>query len=389
MVLDDQTPYDGEPEEDIPLPLLRSFLHTLPVPVLVTERGGSVLFMNTAFSRLFGYTTGDIPTITRFTELSCTNASCLEQIRQAFSSASDLKSSYPGWASPGSIPVTVAGGATCWMEVSISEFQGDIVVIFVDMTFQRQTELALRQKESQIHAIIDSNNSGIFFADREGKILYSNQAFLHLIGYNKDDVLGRELSYFTTGEDRETETRYIESISNGSSAPSLIEVRFLTRSGGEVWVSLTITVIPDTDEGDVRYVGIVQDITGRIISEQELSKIDADLKANLAELSRSQLLLNEKNEELSRFFTVNLDLLCIASNDGFLVRVNRAWEVTLGYTEAELMQRPYLDFVHPDDQERTREAMQRLSGQSEVIDFVNRYRRKDGRYVWIEWRAIR
>lgn len=378
----------GAEEGDISQTLLNSFLHTLPVPVLLTKRDGSILSVNTVFSRLFGYTAHDIPTIARFTEVSCQDSGCSSQILQAVRSTPDPGSPYPGWNSPGSIPVTVAGGATCWMELSISQLQEYLIIIFIDMTFQRQTELTLRQKESQIHAIIDSNNSGIIFADKEGKILYSNQAFQQLIGYSKDEIKGRNLSDFTAREDRETERRYIEVISKGRSGPSLVEVRFQTRSGGEVWVSLTVSVIADSDEGDVRYVGIVQDVTGRIVSEQELQKIDADLKANLAELTRSQELLNEKNEELSRFFTVNLDLLCIANSEGYLVRINKAWETTLGYTEKELMERPYLDFVHPDDVERTREVMKRLSEQNEIIDFVNRYRRKDGRYVWIEWRSF-
>jgi len=94
-----------------------------------------------------------------------------------------------------------------------------------------------------------------------------------------------------------------------------------------------------------------------------------------------------KLEELEGFFTVNLDLLCIAGIDGRFIKVNREWEELLGYSADELVGRAFTDFVHPDDLERTRAAMGRLGTQEEVRGFVNRYRCKDGSYRYIEWRS--
>jgi two-component system sensor histidine kinase/response regulator len=59
------------------------------------------------------------------------------------------------------------------------------------------------------------------------------------------------------------------------------------------------------------------------------------------------------SEELDLFFTLSPDLLCIADFDGRFILLNPAWEKTLGFSTEELLSRPYLDFVHPDDRERT------------------------------------
>ena len=95
----------------------------------------------------------------------------------------------------------------------------------------------------------------------------------------------------------------------------------------------------------------------------------------------------QRSEELERFFSVNLDLLCIADTSGNFLKLNKAWEDILGYSVAELTEQRFLDFVHPDDIEATLQQMQILTEQDTVLNFVNRYRRKDGSYRYIEWRS--
>ncbi len=90
-------------------------------------------------------------------------------------------------------------------------------------------------------------------------------------------------------------------------------------------------------------------------------------------------------EEMDRFFTLSLDLLCIARLDGYFVRLNPAWERVLGIPREELLAKPWLEFVHPDDREATLEAGSRLLEDVEVVAFENRYRCGDGSYRWLQW----
>ncbi|MFM7149215.1 MAG: PAS domain S-box protein [Gemmataceae bacterium] len=89
------------------------------------------------------------------------------------------------------------------------------------------------------------------------------------------------------------------------------------------------------------------------------------------------------------FFEFSNEMLSLANDQGYLTRVNPAWTKTLGWTAEELTNRPYIDFVHPDDLAATlKEAELLASGTHETIGFENRYRCRDGSYRWLAWRVV-
>ena len=95
----------------------------------------------------------------------------------------------------------------------------------------------------------------------------------------------------------------------------------------------------------------------------------------------------EAERQLDRFFRLSLDMLCIAGFDGFFKHLNPAWERTLGFTTVELLAKPYLDFVYPEDREATLREAQKLTTGADTISFTNRYLCKDGSHKWLGWNA--
>lgn len=142
--------------------------------------------------------------------------------------------------------------------------------------------------------------------------------------------------------------------------------RIITPSGKIKWLQGSSR--PERrDNGEVVWHGVVQDISDRRQIELELQT---------------------KTTELERFFSLTLDLLCIADTDGYFHRLNPQWEITLGYPLRELQGTRFLDYVHPDDLEKTNKAIANLSRGEQITSFVNRYRCRDGSYRWLEWKSF-
>jgi PAS domain S-box-containing protein len=88
-----------------------------------------------------------------------------------------------------------------------------------------------------------------------------------------------------------------------------------------------------------------------------------------------------------RFFDVSIDMLCFLNFNGYFKRLNPAWERTLGFTREELMSRPFIAFVHPDDRERTLKQNAAVRSGGRALGFENRYLCKDGSFRWFRWNA--
>jgi PAS domain S-box-containing protein len=97
--------------------------------------------------------------------------------------------------------------------------------------------------------------------------------------------------------------------------------------------------------------------------------------------------LRRQSQDLHNLFRLSRDLICVSSLDGRFLRLNPAWERTLGLPVAQMVGRPFLEFVHPDDIAATRAETSALAEGHETVSFENRYRDVDGRWRWLLWNA--
>ncbi|MCX5660802.1 MAG: PAS domain S-box protein [Planctomycetota bacterium] len=102
---------------------------------------------------------------------------------------------------------------------------------------------------------------------------------------------------------------------------------------------------------------------------------------DLSEIKRAE-------DERDRLLMLSPDMLCIAGADGHFKHINGAWSRTLGWTDIQMLETPWMDFVHPDDRELTLWACAELFKGQTIRGFENRYRRVDGTYRWFSWSGI-
>ena len=91
--------------------------------------------------------------------------------------------------------------------------------------------------------------------------------------------------------------------------------------------------------------------------------------------------------ERDRFFDIGAELLGVSSFEGYFMRLNPGWEKALGWSVEEIIARPWIEFVHPDDVIATMQTGQALFNGADIVDFENRWRHKDGGYRWLNWKA--
>lgn len=94
----------------------------------------------------------------------------------------------------------------------------------------------------------------------------------------------------------------------------------------------------------------------------------------------------KKDEEvLKRFFKITPHSLIITDRESFIKRMNNSFKMLLGYKKKDILSKPFLSFIHPEDLHATKDCLDQLSEQNPTIQLENRYLTKDGQVKWIAW----
>jgi PAS domain S-box-containing protein len=150
------------------------------------------------------------------------------------------------------------------------------------------------------------------------------------------------------------------------------------------------------DDDEVKYIDFVYqpirdergEVTGLFIGGYDVTeahRVAEALRTLNAELERRVI---ERTQARGVTWQVSPDLLGACNAQGYFETSNPAWQSMLGWSEEEVASTPFLDFIHPDDVERSRAAFESRSLDRPIVNFANRYRKKDGGYRWISWNGI-
>ncbi|QIN83499.1 PAS domain S-box protein [Rubrobacter tropicus] len=208
--------------------------------------------------------------------------------------------------------------------------------------------------------ILDATTDFVGTADARGNTLSINPAGRRMLGIGeREELSGVHVSGYHPG--------WAQALVFREGIPTAMrdgawegETALLSREGREIPVSQVI-IAHKGEDGQTEYLStIARDLTERKAAE----------------------------EERDRFFVLSPEPICVAGLDGFFRRVNPAFEEAFGYTEKELLAKPFLDLVHPDDRARTLAVLASLADGRPTFDFENRWVRKDGSAVRLSWNAV-
>lgn len=112
-----------------------------------------------------------------------------------------------------------------------------------------------------------------------------------------------------------------------------------------------------------------------------------DLLEKLVDHLGSELMRKLAEEDLKRFFDLSPDVLCIAGTDGYFKKVNPAFCEKIGYSEQEMLSRPFVDFIHEDFKKLTMQEVEKQTRGLFTYNFENIYVSKTGKNIWFSWAA--
>ena len=160
--------------------------------------------------------------------------------------------------------------------------------------------------------------------------------------------------------------------------PYEVEFRLRRADGVFRWFLARAVPARDAQGSIVRWIGTNTDVHDQKLIAAELAELNATLAQRV----------EEKTRERDRIWNVSQDLLVVADRNGVWRTVNPAWTRTLGWSEAELLNRTSEWLEHPDDGGRTRAEVNSLIQGNLTVRFENRFRHKDGSYRWLSWTGV-
>lgn len=220
----------------------------------------------------------------------------------------------------------------------------------------------LRGSEDRLRGNIDDVGAALWEWNLVDNLFFVSDHIFKATGYSKSD-LGDDPEFMLGlihPDERQMVNKAVADFQNRKFEEITLEIRLLYADKQYHWINTRVVATADEDRQILRLVGSFSDITGRIDAE----------------------------EERDRLFNLSIDMLAVWGFDGILQQVNPAWVRVLGWSRDELMGRPLLFFVHPDDQVLTSDAFDSIFNGQPIEELDMRFRCRSGSYLWLSWSSF-
>ena len=325
-------------------------LSTLTFEGILIHKNGFVIDVNQSFLHMFGYTRD---------ELIGKNAIKLLVPEQYQSIIKE--NIIHNYAKPYEIMTKTKDGTLLPVEVEARDVKNNDqdfrVAAIRDITDRKEVEYELQ-------LTLDATTEGIWTWNFKDNILFFSDRYYEMLGYEPQEFKASYENWVDLIHPADRKKAIQKAETYLETKPDLYEneFRLKTKDDGYRWIKTKAKVVERDANGEaIRMIGNHEDITK----------------------------IKESEDTINSLFEMSTDLICKADmNTATFTLINPAFTKKLGYTKDELLSHSFLDFIHPDDVKPTQKVIEeKLKKGNHVITFINRYRCKDGSYIWLDWNS--
>ncbi|HEV2842689.1 MAG TPA: PAS domain S-box protein [Chthoniobacterales bacterium] len=231
---------------------------------------------------------------------------------------------------------------------------------------------ALEASEQGFRQIFEDAPIGMAVVGLDESFNQVNTTLCQMVGYTESELMQCTTVDITFEDDIPQGKQNAEELLTGGPRSS-VERRYIRKDGEVLWITRTACLMRDVDGHPRNFLIMVEDISERKQAEKALCESKRELEAAH---HANQLIMDNSQ-----------DVICSVDEWGRFISVSAACEQLWGYTPAELVGRPYVELVCPEDRALTNQVAEVLRMDGKISDFVNRYTRKDGTLVDVLWSA--
>ena len=336
--------------------MFRAIFNDSPIGVSVVDyQTDEIVMVNRRIKEMFGYDSSQLTSHEEWLRLAYPDPEYRALVKKTYLKRQRQTRRTGRLAPPRVWRVTCRDGSVKDIEFRSTPLGERDLFILTDVTDRRRIENTLWE----YHAALEGADELIAVMDRDYRYRLANETFLRywriddrrkVVGQLAVDVLGPDLfNQIKPNIDRcfqgqvqeyETEVTY----------PKLGRRKMSVRR---------YPVYSDDRQEVIRVAVAIRDITHRTQAVQDKLQI----------------------------FNLSVNLVALGGFDGYFKEINPAWTNTLGWSEEELLSRPWTDFLHPDDMAAVNVCRKELSAGKGIVRLESRYRTKKGDYRWLSWKA--
>lgn len=258
-------------------------------------------------------------------------------------------------------------GKIIWVEVNAAPFKNlygkieYIIVIIENIDQRKKAEYTLKQNEIKYKILADNPTIGFAWADDRGFLIESNLAFHKMLGYQKNELLGRHFEEFTFPEDAKKEAELVEKIFKREINEYQIEKRYINKNKEVFWVDLNLSSVRN-EKNEIQYfIGITQNIDARKKAEEAL----------------------KQSEEQYRFLANTVpQIFWSADENGTVNFFNKKWREFTGLSYEESLNNGWVSALYPEDAASTEKEWYDAVHQGVKYEKELRLMNKEGKYKW-------